>query len=49
MRKLRDQADALQRQAKAATVEVANDPLRGAHLTVRAAGPVLGLSHDRIA
>jgi predicted RNase H-like HicB family nuclease len=49
VRKVRDEADALQRQAAAASVEVAADLVRVAHLTVRDAGRVLGLSHQRIA
>ena len=49
VRKVRDEADAPQRQAAAASVEVAADLVRVAHLTVRDAVRVLGLSHQRIA
>lgn len=49
VRKVREQAEALQRQATTDSAEVAADLVRGAHLTVRDAGRVLGLSHQRVA
>ncbi|HLZ21151.1 MAG TPA: type II toxin-antitoxin system HicB family antitoxin [Ktedonobacterales bacterium] len=49
VRKVREQADALQREAAAASAEVAGDLVTKAHMTVRDAGRVLGLSHQRIA
>ncbi len=48
-RKARDEAELLQRDAAIASAEVAADLVRSAHLTVRDAGRVLGLSHQRIA
>ncbi len=48
-RKARDDAEALQHEAAIASADVASDLVRNAHLTVRDAGRVLGLSHQRIA
>jgi predicted RNase H-like HicB family nuclease len=48
-RKVRDEAEALQNEAAIASADVAADLVRKAHLTVRDAGRVLGLSHQRIA
>jgi hypothetical protein len=48
-RKARDEAEALQHEAAIASADVASDLVRNAHLTVRDAGRVLGLSHQRIA
>jgi predicted RNase H-like HicB family nuclease len=48
LRKVRSEAEALQREAAMASAEVAADLVRIAHLTVRDAGRVLGLSHQRI-
>jgi len=48
-RRARDEAEVLQREAAVASAEVAADLVRQAHLTVRDAGRVLGLSHQRIA
>lgn len=47
-RKVRGEAEVLQRQAAIASAEVAADLVQTAHLTVRDAGRVLGLSHQRI-
>jgi len=47
-RKVRDEAEVLQREAAIASAEVAADLVQTAHLTVRDAGRVLGLSHQRI-
>ena len=47
-RKVRGEAEVLQREAAIASAEVAADLVRTAHLTVRDAGRVLGLSHQRI-
>lgn len=47
-RKARDEAEVLQREAVNASAEVAVDLVQTAHLTVRDAGRVLGLSHQRI-
>lgn len=47
-RKARDEAEVLQREAAIASAEVAADLVQTAHLTVRDAGRVLGLSHQRI-
>jgi predicted RNase H-like HicB family nuclease len=47
-RKVRGQAEVLQREAAIASAEVAADLVQNAHLTVRDAGRVLGLSHQRI-
>jgi predicted RNase H-like HicB family nuclease len=49
VRKVRDQAEVLQRQAATDSAAVAADLVRRAHLTVREAGRVLGLSHQRVA
>jgi predicted RNase H-like HicB family nuclease len=48
-RQARDEAETLQREAAIASAEVAADLVQNAHLTVRDAGRVLGLSHQRIA
>ena len=47
-RRVRGEAELLQREAAIASAEVAADLVRTAHLTVRDAGHVLGLSHQRI-
>ena len=47
-RKVRGQAEVLQREAAIASAQVAADLVHTAHLTVRDAGRVLGLSHQRI-
>ena len=47
-RKVRGEAEVLQREAAIASAEVAADLVQTAHLTVRDAGRVLGLSHQRI-
>ena len=49
VRKVRYEAEVLQRQAATVSAEVAADLVRRAHLTVRDAGRVLGLSHQRVA
>jgi hypothetical protein len=49
VRKVRNEVEVLQRQAATDSAEVAADLVRGAHLTVRDAGRVLGLSHQRVA
>lgn len=49
VRKVRDEAEVVQRQAATDIAEVAADLVRRAHLTVRDAGRVLGLSHQRVA
>ena len=49
VRKVRDEAEVLQRQATMASAEVAADLVERAHLTVRDAGRVLGVSHQRVA
>jgi hypothetical protein len=48
-RKVRAEAEELQAEAATVSAAVAADLVRGAHLTVRDAGRVLGLSHQRIA
>ena len=48
VRKVRAEAEVMQRQAAAESADVAADLVKGAHLTVRDAGRVLGLSHQRI-
>ncbi len=48
-RKVRSEAEVLQREAVTVSAEVAADLVHGAHLTVRDAGRVLGVSHQRIA
>ncbi len=47
-RKVRGEAEILQHEAAIASAEVAADLVQTAHLTVRDAGRVLGLSHQRI-
>jgi len=47
-RKVRAEAEVLQREAAIASAEAAADLVQTAHLTVRDAGRVLGLSHQRI-
>jgi predicted RNase H-like HicB family nuclease len=49
VRKVRDEAEVLQRQATIVSAEVAADLVHRAHLTVRDAGRVLGVSHQRVA
>ena len=49
VRSVRDQAEALQREAVEATAQAAKSLVREAHLTVREAGQILGLSHQRVA
>jgi hypothetical protein len=49
VRKVRDEAEVLQRQATMVSAEVAADLVERAHLTVRDAGRVLGVSHQRVA
>ena len=49
VRKVRGEAELLQRQAATVSAEVAADLVQRAHLTVRDAGRVLGLSHQRVA
>ena len=48
-RKVRGEAEVLQAEAASVSAAVAADLVQGAHLTVRDAGRVLGLSHQRIA
>ena len=48
-RKVRSDAEVLQREAATVSAEVAADLVQGAHLTVRDAGRVMGVSHQRIA
>ena len=48
-RKVRSEAEVLQAEAVTMSAAVAADLVQGAHLTVRDAGRVLGLSHQRIA
>jgi predicted RNase H-like HicB family nuclease len=49
VRKVRDEAEVLQREATIVSAEVAADLVQRAHLTVRDAGRVLGVSHQRVA
>ena len=49
VRKVRDEAEVLRRQAATVSAEVAADLVQRAHLTVRDAGRVLGVSHQRVA
>ena len=49
VRKVRGEAEVLQRQAATISAEVAADLVQRAHLTVRDAGRVLGVSHQRVA
>ena len=48
-RKVRGEAEVMQAEAATVSAAVAADLVHGAHLTVRDAGRVLGLSHQRIA
>jgi predicted RNase H-like HicB family nuclease len=48
-RKVRGEAEILQKQAVTVSAEVAADLVQRAHFTVRDAGRVLGISHQRIA
>ena len=48
-RKVRSDAEVLQREAATVSAEVAADLVQGAHLTVRDAGRVMEVSHQRIA
>ena len=48
-RKVRGEAEALQRESLTVSSEVASELVQTAHFTVRDAGRVLGLSHQRIA
>jgi predicted RNase H-like HicB family nuclease len=45
----RGEADALQREAVTATARAARELVTGARLTVREAGQILGVSHQRVA
>lgn len=47
--RVRDEVEVLQREAAAASAEVAADLVHRARFTVRDAGRVLGLSHQRVA
>ena len=46
---VRGEAEELQREAATATARAARELVRGAKLTVREAGQVLGVSHQRVA
>ncbi len=46
---VRMNADNLQKEAAGATAQAARALVKGAHLTVRDAGKILGVSHQRIA
>ena len=48
-RSVRGQADELQKEAITATTQAARRLVNGVHLTVREAGEILGVSHQRIA
>jgi predicted RNase H-like HicB family nuclease len=48
-RSVRGEADELQREAATATARAARRLVKGARLTVREAGQILGVSHQRIA
>ena len=48
-RKVRGEAEVLERQAAAVSMAVAADLVQRAHLMMRDAGRVLGLSHQRVA
>ncbi len=48
-RSVRGQADELQREAATATARAARQLVKGANLTVREAGQILGVSHQRVA
>ena len=46
---VRMKADSLQREAAGATARAARALVEGSHLTVREAGQILGVSHQRVA
>lgn len=48
-RTARGEADALQREAATATARAARELVKGTKLTVREAGQILGVSHQRVA
>jgi predicted RNase H-like HicB family nuclease len=48
-RSVRGQAEELQREAATATARAARKLVKGARLTVREAGQILGVSHQRVA
>jgi len=48
-RSVRGEAEALQREAATATARAARKLVKGARLTVREAGQILGVSHQRVA